>query len=83
MVAAGPVGGVLDISDSMNAAEALKSRDRRFRALIEGSIQGVLVHRDNQVLFANKECARILGFKDLDDLPGGPRWIGRRSSPPG
>ena len=64
-------GLLLDISDSMNAAEALKSRDRRFRALIEGSIQGVLVHRDNQVLFANKECARILGFKDLDDLPGG------------
>ena len=62
-------GLLLDISESMNAVEALKSKDRRFRALIEGSIQGVLVHRDNQVLFANEECARILGFTDLEDFP--------------
>ena len=42
--------------------------EQRFRSLVEGSIQGVFVHRDLRQLFANEECARILGYESLEEL---------------
>lgn len=36
--------------------------ERRFRRVIEGSIQGVLIHRDHQPLFVNAAYAAIHGY---------------------
>lgn len=48
----------------------LDATERRFRDLIEGSIQGILVHRNFQVLFANDALARIWGFDCAENMIG-------------
>ena len=40
----------------------------RFRALVEGSIHGVVVHRDDRILYANSAASRILGFDSVAEL---------------
>ena len=46
----------------------LKGSEARFRGLIEGSIQGVLIHRNFVPLFVNEAYARIFGFECARDL---------------
>ncbi|MBE9556903.1 MAG: PAS domain S-box protein [Proteobacteria bacterium] len=43
---------------------ALEISEQRFRELAEGSIQGIVVHRDGTPLFVNDAWARIHGFED-------------------
>jgi PAS domain S-box-containing protein len=43
---------------------ALEVSEQRFRELAEGSIQGIVVHRDGVPLFVNDAWARIHGFKN-------------------
>jgi PAS domain-containing protein len=51
------------------AEDALYEFEERYRNLIGGSIQGIFVHRDWELLFANQSFARILGYPGLF-LPG-------------
>ncbi|HEY0836218.1 MAG TPA: ATP-binding protein, partial [Azospirillum sp.] len=44
--------------------EALRLSEERFRGLIEGSIQGILVHRRFVPLFCNDAFAHLHGFAD-------------------
>jgi PAS domain S-box-containing protein len=46
--------------------EALRDNEERFRHLIEGSIQGILIHRQDRALFVNQAYADIHGY----DAPG-------------
>ncbi len=43
-------------------AVKLGNSEHRFRNLIEGSIQGVLIHRDHRPLFVNQQWASIHGY---------------------
>lgn len=40
----------------------------RFRNLTEGSIQGMLVHKEGALLFANQALADILGYASADEI---------------
>lgn len=40
----------------------LRASEQRFRDLVEGSIQGILIHRDFVPIFVNRACAEILGY---------------------
>jgi PAS domain S-box-containing protein len=42
----------------------LAEAEQRFRDLLEGSLQGVMVHRDNRLLFVNPAFAEIFGYPD-------------------
>lgn len=79
-----PEGGwvitITDISDRTRALEALRESERRFRDLAEGSVQGMLVYRDDRALFVNRAFATMLGYDDPADLQGVP--LGARLSPP-
>ncbi len=59
---------VSDISERKRAEDALNESEQRFRSLVEGSIQGMVVSRGSQALFANQECARILGYDSLAEM---------------
>ncbi len=56
------------------AEEALFEFEERYRNLIGGSIQGIYVHKDWKLLFANQSFAKILGYRwvkelrELDDI---------------
>ena len=47
---------------------AERESDARFRDLIEGSIQGIVIHRNFTPLFANQASATILGYESPDDI---------------
>jgi len=51
-------------------ARALQAGEERYRALIEGSIQGMYIHQDRVIQFANAPMARIFGYASPDDLVG-------------
>jgi PAS domain S-box-containing protein len=47
---------------------AERESDARFRDLIEGSIQGIVIHRNFTPLFANQAYAMILGYGSPDEI---------------
>lgn len=48
---------------------ALSESEAKFRNLVEGSLQGLFVHRDMQILYANTPAAMIYGY-DVDEFVG-------------
>ena len=47
----------------------LRRSEIRFRALVEGSLQGIVIHRDLEVLFANGAFAEIVGAASSGTVP--------------
>jgi PAS domain S-box-containing protein len=48
--------------------ETLRDREERFRHLIEGSLQGILIHRQDKALFVNQAYAEIYGYAAPADI---------------
>ena len=44
------------------------SEDSSFRSLAETSLQGIIVHRDWRILFANRAAAQTLGYPTVEEL---------------
>jgi PAS domain S-box-containing protein len=49
-------------------AGALRRSEGWFKALVEGSLQGILVHRGGRPLFANDTFARMYGWHGKDEV---------------
>ena len=62
------VGFVLEVSDRLQAQRALADSERKFRNLVDGSIQGVVIHRRHKPLFCNPAYARLLGYDSVEDV---------------
>ncbi len=58
----------VDITELKERESALRRSEEKFRNLLEGSIQGVFIHRDWQPLFINQALAEMLGYDDTEDL---------------
>lgn len=57
------VQGILtDITESKEAERELRESEKKYRELIEKSIQGVVIVQDFRIVFANKALAKISGF---------------------
>ena len=59
-----------ETSGGHGATEAARENDRKFHDLVEGSVQGMLVHRDFSILFANQTLARMLGYESGEAMVG-------------
>ncbi len=57
-----------DVTERKRNLEALRESEQKFRNLIEGSRQGVCIHRDFKPLFANQAFTDIFGFDFPDDV---------------
>lgn len=60
---------VQDRSAEQRARDALVEIEQRYRNLINGSIQGMFVHRDWHIVYANDTAAKIFGYS-VDDFVG-------------
>jgi PAS domain S-box-containing protein len=61
-------GFMIDITSRKQAEEALRQSEEQFRNLVEGSIQGILIHGDFKPLFVNRSFAQMLGYDDPKDI---------------
>jgi len=57
-----------DKTTEIEARAALEESGKQFRDLIEGSIQGVVVHADWNILFANQAMADIFGYESPEEI---------------
>ena len=59
---------IVDLSSTLKAREILEEREQRYRQLVNGSIQGVLVHSQYKPLFCNHAYAEIFGFNTDNEV---------------
>jgi PAS domain S-box-containing protein len=57
-------------AEAEEAARALRASEEKYRGLVEGSIQGMAIHRDSIIHFANPVLARMFGYDHPDELVG-------------
>ena len=63
-----------EVSRRRQMATALQESEARYRAVVEGSIQGIYIQSDGVVRFANQVLARIFGYDSADELLGLAIW---------
>jgi PAS domain S-box-containing protein len=62
------LGTYTDITDLMKSEEAHRKSEEKYRNLVDGSIQGILVHRDFKPLFANQAYAKVFGYETAEEI---------------
>ncbi len=67
---AGYIGTATNVTTQKHTELRMRQSEDRYRNLVEGSVQGIMVHADDRVLFVNQAVADILGYSmvELYDL---------------
>src|SRR4029434_3193956 len=61
---------IIDNTEHQRAQRALRESEEKFRALFEGSSQGVVLHDENQILEVNPAAVRIMRCQSPQELLG-------------
>ena len=61
---------VVDITERKQAEEARRQSEAQLRQVVEGSIQGIMLHRGGKPIFANQAYAAIYGYDSPEDILG-------------
>ncbi|OAN13028.1 hypothetical protein A3K86_15285 [Photobacterium jeanii] len=54
---------IIDLSSQIEMQRQLKASEKRYRELVDGSIQGILVHRNFKPLFCNRAYSDMHGYQ--------------------
>ncbi len=61
---------IIDNTERKRAERALRESEEKFRALFEGSSQGVILQDEHQFLEVNPAAVRIMGYQSAEELLG-------------
>jgi|GEM_PF-953806 len=61
-VQTGTRGIIIDISERKAIENALRESESKYKTLVENSQDGILIIRDDKVLFANNTIVKVLGY---------------------
>ncbi|MDH5751869.1 MAG: PAS domain S-box protein, partial [Deltaproteobacteria bacterium] len=64
----GMVGVSQDVTERHIAETMLRKSEQRYRTLIEGTIQGIIILQQKRPVFANNAAAGLFRFADCEDL---------------
>lgn len=64
----GAVALVADITEEKLKKVELEQSEKKFRHLTEGSLQGVLIQKNNHIEFCNQALANIFGYETQDEM---------------
>ena len=67
-VICGSVHITRDITDSKKAEDALRQSETRFRSLVEQSLVGIYILRNDQFLYVNPKLAEIFGYSGPEEV---------------
>ncbi|MCH8999986.1 MAG: PAS domain S-box protein [Proteobacteria bacterium] len=59
-----------NITERVEAEKALRRSEERYRRLVDLSPDGILIHLQDRIAFANPAAVKLLGAKSADDLIG-------------
>lgn len=59
---------IIDMTSQVESEYLLRESEQRFRDLVEGSIQGMVIHSDFKPLFVNQAYADMLGYDTVEEI---------------
>ncbi|MBP7336375.1 PAS domain-containing sensor histidine kinase [Niveispirillum sp.] len=57
-----------DVTEARDIEQALRTNEQRLRDMVEGSVQGIVVHSGRRILFCNPAYAQMLGYGSVLDV---------------
>lgn len=55
-----------DVTEKNNTIRALEKSTENFRSVLESSPEGIIILKDSQILYANKEVYQLIGKNEID-----------------
>ena len=66
----GAVQAMLDTTERELLGQNLKESEKKYRELVETSLDGIALHTRDRILFANSAFLNMFGYAKLEDLTG-------------
>lgn len=67
-------GTFSEITEQKRAEEELKQTEERYRALVEGSFDGIFIQKGFKIIYANQRLYEMLGYEP-GELEGMDHWL--------
>ncbi len=62
------IGLIRDVSQRRRTEQAVVNSEKKYRDLIDGSIQAILILDHHRPIFCNRACAQLFGYESVDDM---------------
>jgi len=66
------IGTVRDVTREREREHALLESEGKYRSLVETSFDGIIIHQDGVIVYANRAAVRLIGVGSADEIMGKP-----------